>query len=95
MGRRATGAATSLQALPARPSTPPPADVFNKFAASSWGQKLAKQQAKAATTDFDRYKATVAKIKRSAQVGGAVGGGTMHGCGVGQREFWWGWLQQH
>lgn len=44
------------------------ADVFNKFASSAWGQKLAKRDAKAATTDFDRYKATVAKIKRSAVV---------------------------
>ena len=44
------------------------ADVFNKFAASSWGQKLAKREAKAATTDLDRYKSTVAKIKRSASV---------------------------
>ncbi|GAB4822502.1 hypothetical protein N2152v2_009548 [Parachlorella kessleri] len=44
------------------------ADVFNKFAASAWGQKLAKRAAKADQTDFDRYKAMVQKIKRSAQV---------------------------
>lgn len=43
-------------------------DAFNKFAASSWGQKLAKRKAKAEMTDFDRYKAAVAKMKRSAQV---------------------------
>jgi large subunit ribosomal protein L14e len=44
------------------------ADVFAKFAASSWGKKLAKRDAKAAQTDFDRYKAAVAKMKHSAQV---------------------------
>ena len=43
-------------------------DVFNKFAASGWGQKIAKREAKAAQTDLDRYKSTVAKIKRSAVV---------------------------
>jgi len=43
-------------------------DVFAKFAASSWGQKLAKRDAKAAQTDLDRYKTAVAKIKRSAKV---------------------------
>lgn len=47
-------------------------DVFAKFAASSWGQKLAKREAKANQSDFDRYKSTVAKIKRSAQVRRAV-----------------------
>ncbi len=44
------------------------ADVFNKFAASSWGKKIAKRDAKAAQNDLDRYKSTVAKIKRSAVV---------------------------
>ncbi|PRW60503.1 60S ribosomal L14 [Chlorella sorokiniana] len=44
------------------------ADVEAKFAKSAWGQKLAKRAAKAATTDFDRYKAAVQKMKRSAQV---------------------------
>jgi large subunit ribosomal protein L14e len=48
------------------------ADTFAKFAASSWGQKLAKRDAKAAQTDLDRYKSTVAKIKRSAKVRRAV-----------------------
>lgn len=43
-------------------------DVFAKFAASAWGQKLAKREAKAAQTDFDRYTSAVAKIKKSAQV---------------------------
>lgn len=39
-----------------------------KFAKSAWGQKLAKRAAKAAQSDFDRYKAAVTKMKRSAQV---------------------------
>jgi large subunit ribosomal protein L14e len=43
-------------------------DVFNKFAASSWGQKLARREAKAAMTDFDRHVAAVKKMKRSATV---------------------------
>jgi large subunit ribosomal protein L14e len=43
-------------------------DVFAKFAASAWGQKLAKRDAKASMTDFDRYKAAVEKMKRSAKV---------------------------
>lgn len=43
-------------------------DVFNKFAASAWGQKLAKRAAKAEQSDLDRYKAMVQKVKRSAQV---------------------------
>ena len=55
-----------LTSLPLR--TPLSADVEAKFAKSAWGQKLAKREAKAATTDFDRYKAAVQKIKRSAQV---------------------------
>jgi large subunit ribosomal protein L14e len=43
-------------------------DVFNKFAASGWGKKIAKREARAAQNDLDRYKSTVAKIKRSAVV---------------------------
>lgn len=39
-----------------------------KFAASSWGKKLAGQKAKAAMTDFDRYKAAVAKAKKARAV---------------------------
>ncbi|PNH02796.1 hypothetical protein TSOC_011197 [Tetrabaena socialis] len=42
--------------------------VIAKFKSSSWGQKLAKQDAKAATSDFDRYKAAVAKAKKSRAV---------------------------
>ncbi len=68
---------TLLSWLPADPAAalpaPPPArvalaDVVGKFKASSWGQKLAKQAAKAATTDFDRYKAAVAKAKKARAV---------------------------
>lgn len=44
------------------------ADIVAKFAASSWGQKLAKRNAKAAQSDFDRYKAATIKMKRSAVV---------------------------
>lgn len=43
-------------------------DVFAKFAASSWGQKIAKREAKANMTDFDRHMAAVNKMKRSAKV---------------------------
>ena len=50
----------------------PAADVEAKFAKSAWGQKLAKRAAKAAMTDFDRYKAAVQKMKRSAQVRSAL-----------------------
>ena len=44
------------------------AGVFEKFAKSAWGRKLATRDAKAATSDFDRFVATSKKIKRSAQV---------------------------
>jgi large subunit ribosomal protein L14e len=44
------------------------ADIANKFAASAWGKKLAARQAKANMTDLDRYKAMVAKCKRSRLV---------------------------
>jgi large subunit ribosomal protein L14e len=43
-------------------------DVFAKFAASNWGQKLARREAKANMTDFDRHVAAVNKMKRSATV---------------------------
>jgi hypothetical protein len=41
---------------------------LNKFAATSWGKKLAKQASKAAMTDFDRFKAAVAKAKKARAV---------------------------
>lgn len=77
----------------AHPLTHPPASLFpfdpaeveKKFAASAWGQKLAKRQAKAAQNDFDRYKAMVQKVKRSAQV---RAGWAVH-CRVQ-----WAWAQQ-
>lgn len=46
----------------------PLTDVFAKFAASAWGQKLAKRTVTAAATDFDRFKSAVAKTKRSRLV---------------------------
>ena len=39
-----------------------------KFNDSAWGKKLAKRAAKASMTDFDRYKATVAKVTRAKKV---------------------------
>ena len=44
------------------------ADVVAKFNDSAWGKKLAKRAAKASMTDFDRYKATVAKMTRAKSV---------------------------
>jgi large subunit ribosomal protein L14e len=44
------------------------ADVEGKFAASAWGQKLARREAKKNMTDFDRHCAAVNKMKRSASV---------------------------
>ena len=78
--------------LSAPPPPPPHTDTFNKFAASAWGQKLAKREAKASTTDFDRYKAAAAKMKRSSQVGAThrrVGGAGWAVWGGG----WAGWGQ--
>jgi hypothetical protein len=47
-------------------------DVNGKFAATAWGKKLAARAAKAATTDFDRFKAAVAKSKQGRLVRAAV-----------------------
>lgn len=44
------------------------ADVEGKFASSSWGQKLARREAKKNMSDFDRHCAAVKKMKRSASV---------------------------
>ena len=44
------------------------ADVFGKFAASNWGKKIAKREAKASLNDFERHVAAVKKMKRSAKV---------------------------
>ena len=47
--------------------------MHNKFAASSWGKKLARQAAKKVATDFDRFKAAKAKSKRSAAIKAKLG----------------------
>ncbi len=39
-----------------------------EFAASKWGQKIAKQGARKALNDFDRFKVAIARSKRSAIV---------------------------
>jgi large subunit ribosomal protein L14e len=39
-----------------------------EFAASKWGQKIARQSARKALTDFDRFKVAIARSKRSAIV---------------------------
>ena len=42
--------------------------AFTKFAASSWGKKLARQAAKAKQNDFDRFKATLAKVSTNLRI---------------------------
>ena len=42
------------------------ADIAGKFAASSWGKKIAKQAAKKNLNDFDRFKVMVARVKKSS-----------------------------
>ncbi|CAL6398046.1 unnamed protein product [Bathycoccus prasinos] len=39
-----------------------------EFAASKWGQKIARQSARKTLTDFDRFKVAIARSKRSAIV---------------------------
>jgi large subunit ribosomal protein L14e len=41
-------------------------EVHKKWAASSWGRKLAVQQKRASLGDFDRFKVMVARVKRSS-----------------------------
>ena len=41
---------------------------IKEFQASSWGKKLAKQEARKKMTDFDRFKLMVARKKRGAVV---------------------------
>ncbi|KAK3279593.1 60S ribosomal protein L14, variant 2 [Cymbomonas tetramitiformis] len=48
------------------------ADVYAKFAASSWGKKLAVQAARKSLSDFDRFKVSVARSTRSAIVKKAI-----------------------
>jgi large subunit ribosomal protein L14e len=42
--------------------------VLHRDKASSWGKKLAKQTAKASINVFDRFKATMAKMKKARAV---------------------------
>lgn len=44
-----------------------------KFANSAWGKKLAARQKKAALTDFQRYKETVARTERGKKIRKALG----------------------
>ncbi|GBF94679.1 60S ribosomal protein L14 [Raphidocelis subcapitata] len=48
------------------------ADISAKFASTAWGKKLASRAAKAAMTDFDRYKAAVVKSKKGRLIRQAV-----------------------
>ena len=43
----------------------PLAEVESKFGKSSWGKKLEARRKKVSLTDFERYKAAVAKSKKS------------------------------
>ncbi|KAK9820141.1 hypothetical protein WJX72_006581 [[Myrmecia] bisecta] len=47
-------------------------DVFTKFQQTAWGKKLAARVSKSQTTDFERYKAAVAKSKRSKAVAASL-----------------------
>jgi len=44
------------------------ADIPGKWAASTWGKKIARQEARAGLTDFERFKVALARTKRSALV---------------------------
>lgn len=43
-------------------------EILTKFAASNWGKKLQKQAEATSMSDFDRYKAMIAKKKKNAEV---------------------------
>ena len=47
-------------------------DAFAKWEKSTWGQKLARRKANAATTDFDRFKRAVKKQQRGRAIAAAV-----------------------
>eukprot|EP00873_Tetraselmis_striata_P000189 jgi/Tetstr1/420453/TSEL_011566.t1 len=47
-------------------------DVMAKFAASGWGKKLQTKVDKSAATDFDRFKAMMAKKTRNAKISAAL-----------------------
>ncbi|QDZ18134.1 ribosomal protein L14 [Chloropicon primus] len=46
--------------------------AFDNFAATAWGKKLASRKAKAASNDFGRFKAMIAKKAKSAKVKAAL-----------------------
>lgn len=56
----------------------PSLGAFTKFTTTAWGKKLAKQEAKAAMNDFDRFKATITKVG-FARAGGE-GWVQLNGC---------------
>lgn len=43
-------------------------EVESKWAASAWGKKIARQNARASLTDFERFKVALARTKRSALI---------------------------
>ena len=47
--------------------------AFEKFAASAWGQKLARREAKAGLTDLERYKASVKRSARAKAIRAKLG----------------------
>jgi large subunit ribosomal protein L14e len=44
------------------------ADVEGSWAKSAWGKKIARQNARANLTDFERFKVALARTKRSALI---------------------------
>jgi large subunit ribosomal protein L14e len=48
------------------------ADVQGKFAASSWGKKLARQAAKRSASDLDRYRTMKAKVAKGEKLRAAL-----------------------
>jgi large subunit ribosomal protein L14e len=44
------------------------ADIAGKWASSAWGKKIARREARANLTDFERFKVALARTKRSALV---------------------------
>ena len=47
--------------------------AFEKFAASAWGRKLARREAKAGLTDLERYKASVKRAARAKAIKAKLG----------------------
>ncbi|KAH7352323.1 hypothetical protein KP509_19G039800 [Ceratopteris richardii] len=44
------------------------ADIYKKWANSSWGRKLIVQKKRASLNDFDRFKVMVARVKRGSLI---------------------------